>query len=90
MPKPIEPSSPDAETRAKWREEFKKMGPEQLRSWVNASGPPGSAAKRVQAAVWLREQERKSGDWQWWILFFVIVAGAIAVTGAVVTMGRMF
>jgi len=40
------------------------MGPEQLRGWVNASGPPGSAAKRVQAAVCLREQERKSGDWQ--------------------------
>ena len=66
------------------------MGPEQLRGWVNASGPPGSAAKRVQAAVCLREQERKSGDWQWWMLFFVIVAGVIAVTGAVVNRGRMF
>jgi hypothetical protein len=66
------------------------MGPEQLRGWVNASGPPGSAAKRVQAAVCLREQERKSGDWQWWMLFFVIVAVVIAVTGAVVNRGRMF
>ena len=90
MPEPVEPFIPGRETRAKWIEEFKKMGPEQLHGWVNASGPPGPAAKRVQAAVCLREQERKSGDWQWWMLFFVIVAGVIAVTGAVVTTGRMF
>jgi hypothetical protein len=91
MPKLVDPPPPTDDELEKWREEFEEIGPEQLRRFVRSGGPSGSAARRVQAAVWLREQERGSkqrDSWLFWIEFVGVAAALIFGTLAIVQAWR--
>jgi hypothetical protein len=63
--------------RAKWRDEFAKLGPKRVRDLLSFGGMNGRRRKHQAAVDWLRDQDAIAERRKKWITLAVAIFGAI-------------